>query len=135
MRRLYVLMEVCKTDSCDVDGNAVYHPVDGGRGELMWLRTDRVIECADEGPCYRVPIKGDRAVNTDGIPLLPAMEDWANSEEEYFCFPAPELEEPAPVLRECQTCEYAVIISHEPPRCLNCYGKDDKPNWSSEVVE
>ncbi|MFH1635783.1 MAG: hypothetical protein ABIG63_17465, partial [Chloroflexota bacterium] len=107
MSRLYVLMEVCKTDSCDVDGNAVYHPVDGGRGELMWLRKDRVIECADEGPVYRVPKEGDTTISTN--PFIPykaknekGLIETATREMnecDLLCFPAPEREE-----INCLTC-------------------------------
>ena len=115
MSRLYVLMEVCKTDNCDVDGNAVYHPVDGGRGELMWLRKDRVIECADSGPCYKkVPKKGDRVLNTDVIALEVAEYDWSGYEEEYFCFPAPARGE-----KQCSTCKHYESDEEEYP-CDPC---------------
>ena len=92
MSRLYVLMEVVKTDAVDVDGNAVYHPVDGGRGELMWLRTDRVIECADSGPVYRVPKKGDTTISTNPFIPYKAKLDWPYNVHRCLCFPAPERE-------------------------------------------
>jgi len=96
MSRLYVLMEVVKTDAVDVDGNAVYHPVDGGRGELMWLRTDRIIECANSGPGYGFIDPGDIYIDDSGLIKTATKEI---NECDFLCFPTPEREE-----RDCLTC-------------------------------
>ena len=113
MRRL-VLMEVVKTDAVDVDGNAVYHPVDGGRGELMWLRKDRVIECADSGPVYRVPKKGDTTISTNPFIPYKAKLDWPYNVHRCLCFPAPEREE-----KMCCDCKHGELPGDKYP-CFPC---------------
>lgn len=57
--------------------------------ERLFLHPSRIIKCADEGPCYRVPRKGDTFFAADVNCIEKAHYD-GEPLRNLLCFPAPE---------------------------------------------